>query len=258
MTSTVLATSFEVGDPAVPEFEAHAWGISYLTAGSTADGFGAAPTPLHGSRVFRAARKVGDGQVQSGDRAELQCDYHADGSLIEWYGIATWLNTDWLVNGDTTQWRIFPQWHLGSGSPGIKRIYDNGRIYWRRRSTGSNDVLIADMGVPVTGQWVRNVLKVKWSVGNDGFIEIYDHNHQLIAPRFDGRTVATASVSVYQKLGIYTTGGSAGYLFYDDYRHLNTDDPDLDLFDLVLPGGVVAENPSLAHRRACRLLMGVG
>ncbi|HYD83791.1 MAG TPA: heparin lyase I family protein, partial [Opitutus sp.] len=145
-------TSYEVGDyiPAEQFGDGCVHAVRYHAAGVTQDSLGPSPTPFNGSRTVRFACKTGDppwtpSGSALGYRSEHEHDDHelSSSGTYCWYGWALYLNADWKIGSEG--WRILTQWHLGSGQPALKLVYDvasAGGWCWQRRTTTNLNQMI--------------------------------------------------------------------------------------------------------------------
>jgi hypothetical protein len=236
-----IDTSYEVGDYIPQEQRGDTTnGVTYKSSGQSQDGYGPAPVAFNGSRSVMFLCGPGDPPWSGGTGTTYRSEHeHLDhepssSGMYCWYGFALYLNSDWKIGSEG--WRIFAQWHLGSGSPGLKLMYENNTWYWRMRTTTSTDFTIQTIGTLATGQWHRFVVKARWRTGTDGLFKIW-HNDTLVVDRSGIRTVATSSASVYSKRGLYHTSGADGYVFGDSWKTYKTTNGAEDAYSTVNPSG---------------------
>jgi hypothetical protein len=134
-----------------------------------------------------------DPAIDNSSRAEIKAVPVEPAGAERWYGVSTYLPTNWLA--DPTP-EVILQWHQTGGdcsagcSPPLS-IFIRAGHYWIQQSW-QNDVAVpgdwtfgppVDIGAYQTGQWTDWVVHVKWSLGSDGVLEIWKDGQPV--PGFD-------------------------------------------------------------------------
>jgi len=163
----------------------HANGEPQVRAASAANG-----EPVRaGGHSARFELDKSDPVKDNGSRAEIKAVPVEPAGAERWYGFSTYLPSSWVP--DPTP-EIIAQWHQTGGdctkgcSPPLA-IFTKGGKYYVQQSW-QNDAAVPgvwtfgpakEIDAYATGRWTDWVVHVKWSLGNDGILEIWKDDQPI-------------------------------------------------------------------------------
>lgn len=244
----VLAFSTAIGAAAQPttftgDFESGDLSQWAGKEAARADSVQVVTAPARSGR-FAAKFTVREGErVSNGNRAELT---HDNGDLA---GSEAWYAWSFLIPDDfedvewkPKMWQCLGQWHdqpdtargetwatFPGRSPSIAVYYTskNGvptiELWYGTYEKGQRQKIAATSPI-VKGQWQDLTFRIRWSQGNDGFLEPFLNGKPLVAPQGDNHRVYGPNmwnrVSHYLKIGLYRSDNisSTNSVFFDEVR----------------------------------------
>ncbi len=189
-----------------------------------------------GRHAVRVTLRPGD-IAASKERAELKLGdrsieriHGAQGGEM-WYGWSLFVPKEYAhPPGD--QWQILAQWHHRAPPPrrpGERRVV-HGRpplaLYLHGHfliliSQRTPDAPARNLGArPIRrGRWADLAFHVRWSTGEDGYVEAWLDRQRFTRRRMYGNTLYSP-VSNYLRLGLYRAKGvpTANHVFYDEVK----------------------------------------
>jgi len=191
-------------------------------------------TPVRaGQYAVRFERRDGDAEVAGGNRAELRLDNAETGGEY-WYGFSIYLPSDWNFAGgdDPWDWLILAQWHgqpdpnedwrspplslrLNQDKWGVSERHDAAPI---TTSNPSSTMLWEGDGTGDAGKWTDWVFHIKWSYGDDGFVEVWKDGVQVVD--YSGPCAFNDAKGPYFKMGMYMSPDQdlSRHVFHDEMR----------------------------------------
>ncbi|NPV00380.1 MAG: hypothetical protein HPY53_03255 [Brevinematales bacterium] len=147
-----------------------------------------------------------------------------------YYGWSCMLAPGYTDNG---KWQIIGQWHdqpdpfsndswssFPRNSPPISINYLSNKVYLNVLYSGIKAKVMWENGVNVSyGAWFDVVVRVKWSMYGDGFVEGWVNGTNLYPERIYSKTVVNR-VGNYLKIGLYRDEDAAGtnIVYYDEVK----------------------------------------
>ena len=136
-----------------------------------------------------------------------------------WYSWAEYLpSTDWFLmdahNSVIGQWHEIPDWHLGENwrSPPIMKKIMNGHYYFNimwdndpdsvNTNADKDGEVLIDLGPIIMDQWVKWVIRIKYSPTNTGILQVW-RNGELVINRVGMPNCFADKFYPYFKLGFY-------------------------------------------------------
>lgn len=148
-------------------------------------------------------------------RSEWQSPVYASQGEEYWYGVSLFIPDDWDQGNNPKMFddRIIFQFHEGDGEPVFSlhlRASDN-RIVLRRKVEAGTFTYPWSTEIK-TERWYDFAFGVRWSKGDDGYLELYEAGEQRA--RYSGPTIVDGS-RIYTKWGIY---GQPTRVLFDEVR----------------------------------------
>lgn len=170
-----------------------------------------------------------DDQIFGGHRSELACyNKYPLGSEV-YYKFSLMVPNDYAEND---MWQIFSQFHdlpdYQNGEtrdvynshrklpPPVSLSYSKGEIITQRYDVRDGYHIVASTKIK-KGKWVDLVYHIKWSLGEDGFIEVFVNGKNASNGKTFGPNVYNTSGN-YLKIGFYTDKRipTTNTLFFDE------------------------------------------
>ncbi len=149
-----------------------------------------------GDWSMRVELRRTDNDVAGSKRAEARRASNDEPNLKErWYGMSYFLPNDYIPDPAP---ELLTQWQSLKGiSPPLAIWTNNGR--WQIVQYGN---VSTDLGVYETGKWTDYVVHVKWSLSNDGLIELWKNGVKVFTKTGPNSYPGYATGN-YMKSGIY-------------------------------------------------------
>ena len=179
---------------------------------------------------LRGDEKWVDASLTPTYRSEIATENYPPKNSVQWYAFSVYFPTNFPIEDNRL---VFAQWHGKAGLFDAKLIpelafrYLNGKFSVTLRHSAEKSIRDPD-AVPSEdlfrkgnfhqGRWHDFVVEAKWSCQQDGFVNIWWNNKQIV--EYHGPVGYDLDLSPQFKFGLYRDATHATYVAY--YNHVKS------------------------------------